>query len=559
MPKINGNAPISKIPYRQQSSIGGKESFWRVQSPKDTPDNTVFFARVLKVNYLAQTVQYIPESNYLGQSFKFNVENQNSGLQNAKVPTKFWGENIDGNAFGENQFIQQGSRILVTYIEGDQSRPIVLGVYSPDDINNTSELAVVNQSEMDDSNYDTQESAWTSRTVYPNMQFKSITGNGNYTRTFNGSSFLKVSNDPLKFMGSQFYGLSSDSSNLRIDGSEITPVDTEAQAILLRHASNVPDDNHDSRFYLDNDGGLHYSFFDTEQKGATFVDYSKDTGVIITRTMDTNTKDDSKSFLEVFLGDTEGLFKAVSHTNGADKSISLGSGGFTVDGNLLVTEGSFDQLSQQFKKLSGDFEKLQDAIDSIGLDFITGLPNTIEQINIQLGKLNRELSTAKETAESAVSTANATDARLTTFSSNINQAISEMNATLTNVKAEMDDYKANKASYKKVVTDVNTMSPKVDKAITDISGLQTLTKSHTSTLSTHESRIEVVEDSSKSHATSITNINGDIEKLHTKDTAQDKLVTDLTGRVATLESSNAQLTRALKELTARVVALETKP
>jgi len=134
-----------------------------------------------------------------------------------------------------------------------------------------------------------------------------------------------------------------------------------------------------------------------------------------------------------------------------------------------------------------------------------------------------------------------------------------MNATLTNIKAETDDYKANKVSYKKVVTDVGTMSPKVDKAITDISGLQTLTKSHTSTLSTHESRIEVVEDSSKSHATSITNINGDIEKLHTKDTAQDKLVTDLTGRVATLESSNAQLTKALEELTARVVALETKP
>lgn len=556
MPKINGNVPIGKMPYRQQSSFGGKETPWRAQSPTNTPENTVFFARVLKVNYLDQTVQYIPEKNYLGNSITFNTENQNSGIQNAKLPTRFWGETIDGRAFGENTFIQQGSRILVTYIEGDKGRPVVLGVYPTDDTNNTSELAVVNQTELDDSNYETQESAWTSRTIFPNLQFQTLSGNGDLTRTFNGDTFLRISNDPLGFLGSQFYGLSSDASNLRIDGSEITPNDPDAQALLLRHASNTSTDTHDSRFYLDNKGALHYTFYDTEKKGATFVDYSQNDGVVITRVTDSNTKEDAKAYTKMYLGDANGSFRIESHDREVNKSIALDSKGFTVDGELLVTEGSFDQLAKQFQQLVNDFAKLQDAINSIGLAFITSLPNTIEKINLQLGNLGKDIATANDNANNAVSIAQGTADKLATYMKATNELLSGINATLTTVKAETDDYSANKADYKKAVVDIKTVVPKVVTLENTVATLGKEVDAHTSTINGYGTRFTKLEDSSSAHETSIKNINEAIKTIGDKDTTQDTTLSALTDRISSLEKENTTLKASLEALTARVVALE---
>lgn len=557
MPKTNGNSPISKIPYRQQSSIGGKQELWREQSPLDTPEYGVFFAVVTKVNYMLRTVQYIPESGYrIGQAH-YNSENQDNGMANAKIPTKFWGKTVDGDNFGDNTFIQQGSRVLIAFEQGDKSRPVVLNVYPPNDLDSTAGLAVIGQEYLDDNNLSVQETLWSNRVVYPTRQLQDTSGNGGYLRTFNGNTFMKVSRDKLGLMGLSDYALSGDGSNLETNGQEIVPIDSESQSFLFKHASREPDDKHNTRFYLDSKGSLHLSFEIEDEKGASYVDYSKETGIIYTRTLDSASRDSSESYLTVNLGNAKGSFEAVHHANGTEKSISLGADGFTVDGDLLVTEGTFDKLSQQFAKLSADFIKLQDAINSIGLDFIAGLPLTIEQINIHLGTLDQGVSGAKKSASDTMILAKSVESSLNTFIGNTTQTISEMNTTIGLMKTETDDYKANKVAYKKAVTDINDTLPTIATNKSDIAYLKTSVKNNTTTINSHSTQIKTLTDTSGAHGVSITNINSDIKNLKAKDTTQDSTITALITRVTNLETANTQLKKDYETLAQRVAILET--
>ncbi|AYH91916.1 tail fiber protein [Lactobacillus phage Iacchus] len=289
--------PEGDNPVRYQASLGGNQKYRNMGNVSGQA--YLVRGQVTNVYYQKGTLDF----NTYGSSVTSGVTD---GSGSAPIPVDFWGKNTDGKVFGCYRPVQKGSQILVAYIGGDTSRPIVIGVY-PDNEASYELISPVHYNTGDDSTDDVQNDALGERKIYPNQQMMYESGKGDILRSMGGKSFLYISENGSGYLDDINYAYDEISDFYDADANEIEPTMTKAQSWLLVHEDNESDeasDGHRTRFYVNRSGELMVTFANKEDPNNIVVlEASKDSGFKLTKRFDnSNIKEDSEDYVQFGIG-----------------------------------------------------------------------------------------------------------------------------------------------------------------------------------------------------------------------------------------------------------------
>ena len=289
--------PEGDNPVRYQSSLGGNQKYRNMNNVSGQA--YLVRGQVTNVYYQKGTLDF----NTYGSSI---TSGATDGSGSAPIPVDFWGKNTDGKVFGCYRPVQKGSQILVAYIGGDTSRPIVVGVY-PDNESSYELISPVHYNTGDDSTDDVQNDALGERKIYPNQQMMYESGKGDILRSMGGKSFLYISENGSGYLDDINYAYDEIRDFYDADANEIEPTMTKAQSWLLVHEDNDSDeaaDGHRTRFYVNRSGELMVTFANKEDPNEIVVlEASKDSGFKLTKRFDSsNLKEDSEEYVQFGIG-----------------------------------------------------------------------------------------------------------------------------------------------------------------------------------------------------------------------------------------------------------------
>ena len=290
--------PEGDNPVRYQASLGGNQKYRNMGNVSGQA--YLVRGQVTNVYYQKGTLDF----NTYGSSVTSGVTD---GSGSAPIPVDFWGKNTDGKVFGCYRPVQKGSQILVAYIGGDTSRPIVIGVY-PDNEASYELISPVHYNTGDDSTDDVQNDALGERKIYPNQQMMYESGKGDILRSMGGKSFLYISENGSGYLDDINYAYDEISDFYDADANEIEPTMTKAQSWLLVHEDNESDeasDGHRTRFYVNRSGELMVTFANkADPNNIVVLEASKDSGFKLTKRFDnSNIKEDSEDYVQFGIGD----------------------------------------------------------------------------------------------------------------------------------------------------------------------------------------------------------------------------------------------------------------
>ena len=289
--------PEGDNPVRYQASLGGNQKYRNMGNVSGQA--YLVRGQVTNVYYQKGTLEF----NTYGSSISSGATD---GSGSAPIPVDFWGKNTDGKVFGCYRPVQKGSQILVAYIGGDTSRPIVIGVY-PDNEASYELISPVHYNTGDDSTDDVQNDALGERKIYPNQQMMYESGKGDILRSMGGKSFLYISENGSGYLDDINYAYDEIRDFYDDDANEIEPTMTKAQSWLLVHEDNDSDeasDGHRTRFYVNRSGELMVTFANKDDPNNIVVlEASKDSGFKLTKRFDnSNIKEDSEDYVQFGIG-----------------------------------------------------------------------------------------------------------------------------------------------------------------------------------------------------------------------------------------------------------------
>lgn len=415
----------------------------------------------------------------------------------AMLPVYSYGINDDGEAYGKYLSAPVGSLILIGYIKGLSSRPIVIGTYADNGVD-LSNLA---------SGYTKGDRNQEERTVYPSQQVSLIKDNGEYTRTFNGQSFLTVVNpsddensitdkvideDYDGVTESYLDGLWSPLSNKAYDMS------LEAPAMLLQHQSNVSWDKHRTKFLIKPTGEFLTKLVNMNHPERTIggtLDLNR--GAYLYRTFDNLSLSESQKNALIKLTEEGSVLLQASDLD-RDKhpetgSIEVTPQGTKIDGDLVASMQAVTALSKKLESLSNSAQSLEDLLNKIGTDFMLKLPQTIAT---QGGNISR----AQESADSATKKAEQVEGDLKTSVDGINKSIKEITGNIEGIENDL----TNKTSA--LQKSINSVSSSLDSYK---SSNNTAVKNLQSSLSSLQTTVSDIQDVIKPIGT----LQSDVNKL----------------------------------------------
>ncbi|AUV60228.1 tail protein [Lactobacillus phage Semele] len=317
--------PEGDNPVRYQASLGGNQKYRNMGNVSGQA--YLVRGQVTNVYYQKGTLDF----NTYGSSVTSGVTD---GSGSAPIPVDFWGKNTDGKVFGCYRPVQKGSQILVAYIGGDTSRPIVIGVY-PDNEASYELISPVHYNTGDDSTDDVQNDALGERKIYPNQQMMYESGKGDILRSMGGKSFLYISENGSGYLDDINYAYDEIRDFYDADANEIEPTMTKAQSWLLVHEDNDSDesaDGHRTRFYVNRSGELMVTFANKEDPNNIVVlEASKDSGFKLTKRFDSsNLKEESEDYVQFGIGNGNNVsIKSVD--SGDATSFYLDNGNIKLD------------------------------------------------------------------------------------------------------------------------------------------------------------------------------------------------------------------------------------
>lgn len=448
-------------------------------------------ARVTSVDYSTGMISYSLIINSPIQQY--------DQVATARLPMYSYGTNDDGETYGKFLDVAIGSLVLIGYVKGYSSQPIVIASYA-DTGADTSNLA---------SGFDKGDRKGEVREVYPSQQVELTKDNGEYTRTFNGQSFLTVVNPSDDENSSTDKVIDEDYDGVTESyleglwsplGNKPYNMSLEAPAVLLQHQSNVNWDKHRTKFLIKPTGEVITKLVNMNHPEVTIgevMDLNK--GLYLYRTFDNLKLEDSKhKSLIKLTEDNSVLIKSSDLDQDGDSesgSIEVTSQGTKIDGDLVASMQALSTLSKKIDSLAKSAKALEDLLNQIGTDFMLKLPQTIATQEGNIGK-------AQESADSATKTANQVESDLKTTTDGLNSSIKEITGNVEGIEKDLTDktstlqknidavngslgdYKtSNNASIKRLQKSVGTLQSNVSdiqesiKAISiiqsDISALKT--------------------------------------------------------------------------------------
>lgn len=354
---------------RTQASLGTE--FRRLYNESSNIDR-ITLAEVIKVNYRYNTVDV-----------KITIDNtviSNSGADegrfSAKLPVEFGGRTLDGKPYGQINPIDVGSLVLLGFLDGKKTKPIVLSVYGKADV--TKELSRAPFSGVDPKDESLKGLANQKFTVYPSLTYENIDGVGNRTVSFTGKSFMVMDADTNPEMSA----ITDDGDGHRYEdlktsyyysGELIEPKDGKAPTILFKHQGDkygtdeVEEDSHSFMFFLGQDGTYRTSILREDEDWRSYFEMTPDGTVKIRRQNDTKAIGQGNAYHELSVGkDGIGMRSGdkflLFNEKGIDSNTGFGGGGGgtgelpdlsdiydrlgTIDGNILSMGTRFERTDE---------------------------------------------------------------------------------------------------------------------------------------------------------------------------------------------------------------------
>jgi len=546
---MSENRPIdSSLAPRMQSSLG-KSNFRRNMGA--LKDKGLAWGIVTKVDYtVGRAIVSVKDSNY--------AINANT-TYGALIPVEFYNYDDTGRVYGQSRPLSTGSRVLIGYVNDSLQNPIILGVY-PDDTSNMKQLSPASSPNDTDSNYATRERALTRKTVYPSQQVDIVTPSGDYMRTFNSESLVKVTNDDT--VQNEDYDGSMDMLNRKQDGSgNRYQTDTVPQHMLLLHQGTINGSSHRTRLYIAKDGTLSGLWVDPKDSTkAVFFDFNKKTGIKFRFQQDSDKIDQigSNKYTTITLS-ADNIARIIATDGGSTGSVEVTPTGTIIDGLKVASEQNFQTLSKYLKTIQDTVDTLNDTISKVGFNYIENLPDKINglirdistnanAISDQVSKLDKnnklvtDLSTKVDSIKSSTETGMSTLLdkinklvdELTNYSS-VESNVNKMNAIYDDTKNMLDEYPIDKQSFltkdtdsiTKINEDIETNS----QSIKDTNGTISTLKSNNDTLSTNLKSLQDNYDSMNKLVTTLKSNNDtlstNLKSLQDKYDSMKTLVTTL--------------------------------
>lgn len=380
MATLNGNA-------RTQASLGSSEIR---QSGSINNIGVLTLGRVTSINYQDNSIAYVPintNAATAGSTHGFGYQ--------AMLPMNFAGRNGYGNSYGTVFPVREDDIVLIGFIDGKATQPIVIGRYADGTLSKELTAQPVDHYEAADTN--TYAKANQRMVVYPDQTFDLHDGRGNQVLTYSGKSFILVNADvPAQSHATDDGQMPQQYENLdgARDGSGQLrePMSDTAPEIIMGHqgivdaAGNV--DNHAMYVYVGQDGTYRTSIMQNDEDWRTYFEQTPDGEIKLRRQEDSKIFDQGTLSSEIGI-DHEGNVTLRSQSNGL---VLKPDGIYNIDGTKFSTDAGMD--STVGKNLA-DLQKTvyeNNQATSTQFENISGqLLSTITQDNL-MGSINAQVS-----------------------------------------------------------------------------------------------------------------------------------------------------------------------
>ena len=391
---------------RTQASLGSQ---WeRVNSDNLKFDNLIM-AKVVKVYYQYQTV----ELQSLSGKMRVAQGLGTNGKFSAPYPKEFTGMTPENQPYGHIPVIVPGTLVLVAFVDGNPSNPIIVNSYGVNELNNKLVRTPMISGDMRDSEQYKFNSA--SFTLKPSLTYEYYDGEGNTIKTWNGKTLLSVSSDSNEQESSNdfMYGTLYDDlfTSRYADNSLIEPRIQRAPNMLFKHQGvfdmyGEPDE-HITMVYLGSDGTFRRSTLNKEEQFRTTVEQDNKGNYRVQYQSDSVIIDDGLDFVEFGITTQDKEF----YIKNNDHSFNFTDKGILIDGKPLLANID-DNIQDAFKKLEEleeSMKKVQDIIVDIGdtnlgelIDSTNKAIKDVEELTTELGKTNKRLSDSETKLSNAI-------------------------------------------------------------------------------------------------------------------------------------------------------------
>ena len=345
---------------RIQSSIGSTIS--KVNNDNLLVDD-LGLARVVSVNYQNNTVDF---QMILGGNAVVHDQSQ-EGKMSARLPVSLGGRNGYGNAYGSVTPIRPNDIILVGFLNKKIYMPIVLNRYVDDTV--ASELATTDKETVDPRSKTDYRLANAKRYVGPSGIYNFEDGNGNYTLSFGGRTFLLVNNDiplnshqtvdgpnPLSYddLPASYYN----------GGKKIEPIKDTAPEFMFAHEGIVDSagnpDNHGWYVQLAQDGSFKISALQADQDWRTYFYQLPDGRVGIRRQEDSKIFGSGSLNSEISI-DSNGYVTVRSQSTGI---VVRPDGLYNIEGTKLTLDSELSEITERLGKVEKTTVDLTNGLNS---------------------------------------------------------------------------------------------------------------------------------------------------------------------------------------------------
>ena len=375
---------------RLQSSLGNNV---KQVDADDFNINNLYLAKITKVNYKYQTVEFQTRNTYAGQV------KGSDGKYSAPIPKSFIGKTPEGVYFGEVPLITPGSTALVGFVNGEGSRPIVLNVYGDSDVNKL--ITPVPIDSGDFSNEEIFRYGSAMYKLYPSLTYDFIDGEGTVIKTFNGKSFFTInSNEDEQSQATDFYtGTSYGDLYPSHDrkGDLVEPRNQRAPKMLLKHQG---EDNHITTVFINEDGTYRVSYMDTEKQKRTTQEISNN-NYRVKHEGDSLLLDEGQVWVEYGIDSETNSFYIKNDNNKFE---------FTDKGILVNERPILDALDDSIQNSSEELKDIKKQLEEID-----NMLSTVGKENIE--ELIRDTKNAIEVSKKATDDVNLMNTRISDVSS----------------------------------------------------------------------------------------------------------------------------------------------
>lgn len=456
--------PIYNIPLPRKSRVQSGLGRVRKEAKSNENVNDLLLAKVTKVNYLYNTVDVVT-TDVRGEIFSQTPETK--GKYSARVPVTFGGSLLNGMSYGETSPINVGDTVLIGFIRGVTSAPIVINVYKSDAVARDLAPTLADQSYISGlpetpENFDL---LFTKLQVLPSQTYHKVSGLGNIERTLPGKVFFKTSTefesnayvDDAEFSYESLEGIIKRNGDIREPLEGVTP------NILFQVPWSGVTENVTNVFFSDGLFRASNVFKNTNTNTHLFMDRTGDIGF----KQLLNTYNPAIQEEEMTDEDTNavGIIGGRPTLRKQGHLIQVTEAGLEINGKTLETmfEDYTRELQLVVAKLTKDVNAIADIVKEINLDDLAKMAQDIKRLDESMQDITTLFTEFKTSTQSTLN-------ELTEFSRLQAQKNERLDRDITALNTEIIDARG---VFKTLADRLSSMTTTINDSLVDISNLIT--------------------------------------------------------------------------------------